>query len=133
APPAEVARLHAAAVGGSAEALRASLHRDMARREAVTATSRVLLVDGRARGLILLAVDGDLATYEARVVDPAYRGGWANVLLMATDLERGLTLGVRRVRFYSSGANRDTLKLAARCGARAVGFRDLYARDVPPA
>ena len=84
-----------------------SLHRAMAGREAFTTTSRVLMVDGRARGFILVAVDGDVASFEARAVDPAYRRGWANVLLMATDLVRGLALGVRRVRFYSSGANGD--------------------------
>jgi|GEM_PF-1535631 len=93
--------------------------------------STVMLMDGHAGGMILWEKKESLITVHARVVTPAYQGGWANAMLMADTIERASNIGCRRVRFESLDDNRDTLKLARRFGAETVMRRDRYFLPLP--
>ena len=95
-------------------------------------SSVILMVDGRVGGLLMVEWLRDIhrAEVPARVVVPEYRGGWANVLMMATALERGRAAGITRVRFESLEDNADTLSLARRFKADTVHILDRFLRQV---
>ena len=95
-------------------------------------SSVVLLMDGRVAGLVLVEWLRDIhrAEVPARIVIPEYRGGWANVLMMAVALERGKAAGIKRVRFDSLEDNADTLSLARRFNADTVHILDRFLREV---
>jgi GNAT superfamily N-acetyltransferase len=83
--------------------------------------SPVLMVGDRVAGILLWSREGDMAQVYARVIAPAYRGGWANGYLMAAALEAAAEAGARLARFEIPGGNRDTLKLARRMRAEVRG------------
>jgi GNAT superfamily N-acetyltransferase len=95
-------------------------------------SSVILMVDGRVGGLLMVEWLRDIhrAEVPARVVVPEYRGGWANVLMMATALERGRAAGITRVRFESLEDNADTLSLARRFQADTIRVLDRFLRQV---
>jgi GNAT superfamily N-acetyltransferase len=132
APLDQVARLHAAYLGGSPRGVGLGLSEAL-RRPSALAASVVLLVNDAAQGLTLVELADSLARVEARVVAPVYQGGWANVLLMAAALDRGLAHGARRVQFVSARANADTHKLARRSAAITVKVATLHLLHLNPA
>jgi len=95
--------------------------------------SSVLLVDGHVAGMVVVRSrpENDRVHVQARAVMPAFRGGWANVLIMADALEKGRAAGIRRIRFDSMDDNQDTLKLARRFHADTIAIYDRYERDAP--
>lgn len=78
--------------------------------------SVVLLVDGHARGALLYRVIDGLPVIDVRVISPALRGRWANVLLMHDATRNGLAAGARRFHFHCEDGNADTVSLARRAG-----------------
>jgi GNAT superfamily N-acetyltransferase len=102
----------------------------------IAAISSVLLVDGHVAGMVVVrSVPPDQRVHvQARAVMPAFRGGWANVLIMADALEKGRAAGIRRIRFDSMDDNQDTLKLARRFNADTIGVFDRFTRraTAPP-
>jgi GNAT superfamily N-acetyltransferase len=92
------------------------------------ADSPVLCVDGRVEGMVLYEVAGETGTVQGRVVTGQYRGGWANTLLMAAAIDRGLERGVRRLRFEVPESNPDTRKLMMRVGAEVLRCTSCFAR-----
>lgn len=96
-------------------------------------SSVILLVDGRVGGFVMVEWLREVqrALVPARVVIPEYRGGWANVLMMALALERGKAAGITRVRFESLESNADTLSLARRFDADTIHILDRFILDLP--
>jgi GNAT superfamily N-acetyltransferase len=94
--------------------------------------SSVLLVDDHVAGMVVVrSAAGDYRVHvQARAVMPAFRGGWANVLIMADALEKGRAAGIRRIRFDSMDDNQDTLKLARRFNADTISVFDRFTRRV---
>ena len=93
-------------------------------------SSVILLVEGRVAGFVMVEWlrDHGRGDVVARVVVPDYRGGWANVFMMALALERGIAAGFSRVRFESLEDNADTLSLARRYHADTVHVLDRFLR-----
>jgi GNAT superfamily N-acetyltransferase len=96
--------------------------------------SSVLLVDGRVAAMVVVYYEQEhlRAHVTGRAVLPAFRGGWANVLIMADALEKGHAAGIRRVRFESSDDNRDTLKMARKFHADTINIYDTFTRAIAP-
>lgn len=92
--------------------------------------SVVLEVDGRTGGMLLQELAGDTIVVYARAVEPVFRRGWANILLMSAALENGWEAGGRKIRLDWLEDNRDTQKLAARLGASPVRVLDLYRKEI---
>lgn len=94
--------------------------------------SSVLLVDGHVAGMVVVRSKPQDARVhvQAKAVMPAFRGGWANVLIMADALEKGHAAGIRRIRFDVMDDNRDTLKLARRFNADTISIFDQYKRTI---
>lgn len=90
--------------------------------------SPVLLAEGRVGAMVIWELVETVAVVHARVMTPPFQRGWANPCLMATALERGREVGVRRVRFESRDDNLDTLKLARRFQSDVLRVRDTYVR-----
>jgi GNAT superfamily N-acetyltransferase len=82
--------------------------------------------------MVLWEVDAGTgaATVYGRVVSEAYRGGWANALLVAAAVETAAALGVKRCRFEVPEGNRDTEKLMLRAGAALVSETAIFVRLV---
>lgn len=92
--------------------------------------SVALDIGGRMAGMLIAALEGELACVYARAVEPEYQGSWANALLIAAAIERGWQAGARRVRLDWLEGNRDTEKLARRIGASITGIVDVYRKRI---
>jgi GNAT superfamily N-acetyltransferase len=94
------------------------------------ADSPVLCVEGEPHGMVLYESDpsSGVGMVHGRLVTEAYRGGWANVLLMAAAIERGLVQGVRRLRFEAPASNPDTMKLMRRVRADVLECVSCFVR-----
>ena len=79
--------------------------------------SQVAMRGGTAIGAILWRTVKGVGVVDARVVQPGFRGGWPNVLLLEAGLRRARTEGVQRFRFPCDDTVRGTLKLVKRCAA----------------
>ncbi|HEX5430623.1 MAG TPA: GNAT family N-acetyltransferase [Bryobacteraceae bacterium] len=95
-------------------------------------SSLILMVDGRIAGFMMVEWVQGVAVVPARVVVPEYRGGFANILLLAAGLERAVAAGNQRTRFDSHETNRDTLKLAKKFHADTVKVLDSFVRGLAP-
>ena len=96
------------------------------------AESPVLCVGGEPQGMVLYESDADsgVGRVHARLVTEPYRGGWANVVLMAAAIDRGLARGVRRLRFEAPESNPDTMKLMRRVRAEILQCTSCFARPL---
>jgi hypothetical protein len=65
------------------------------------------------------AEDG-AAVVDARVVAPAWRGDWPNLLLLESGARQARAEGLERLQFHCDDDVADTLSLARRCGAREM-------------
>ncbi len=57
---------------------------------------------------------------DAIVIAPAYRGGWANALLIDAIKDRAVAVGATHWRFMAEDDVRDTVNLALRTGAEVL-------------
>jgi GNAT superfamily N-acetyltransferase/ribosomal protein S18 acetylase RimI-like enzyme len=94
----------------------------------------VLLVDGRPAG-ILAGVRNDgqgLATISAVAVAPEFQGGWgwANLLLLASGLDRACAAGAHGLRFETGETNWKVLQAAGRVRAVVMGRSARFTRTV---
>jgi hypothetical protein len=85
--------------------------------------STVLLQGGNVIAFMLghLLPDVEAFAVDAVVVDPAHRGGWANILIKLEPARRGVSAGVKRLRFQTFDHNRETRAFTGKLGARLVG------------
>lgn len=92
--------------------------------------SSVLLVDGHVAAMLMVCYDMEnrRALVPARAVEAGFRGGIANVWVMADALEKGRRAGITRVRFEAVEDNSDTRKLARRFGGDTVHIYERYMR-----
>lgn len=130
APQNQVARLYAEYIVHTPEADPALLRHPQFKEK--IAASPVVMMDDRVVGILLVGVEGLLATVHARVVAPELRGGWVNPLMMGTATEDVWLAGARRVRFEIPPDNRDTEKLARRFRAETVSAWDRYVLRLAP-
>lgn len=126
APFAEVARLHAAEVvhDGRTNPWRARLSHNQA-----ILHSPILIVNDRVAGGLLWHMEGTLAIVESRFAAPEFRGGWANLGLLAEATETIMAQGAQRLRFSYEDANADTRKLASRFQATVVSVSACFRRE----
>jgi GNAT superfamily N-acetyltransferase len=130
APQDQVAKLYAEYIVHNPEADPALLRHPEFKEK--IAASPVVMMDDRVVGILLVGVEGLLATVHARVVTPELRGGWVNPLMMGTATEDVWQAGARRVRFEIPPDNRDTEKLARRFRAETVSAWDRYVLRLAP-
>jgi mycothiol synthase len=82
------------------------------------------VLDGEAlAGAILCRIVGDVIDVEVNMVAPAWRGGWANLMLLAAMARAGRAHGIERFIFGGEAQVRDTINLAPRSGAVAIADR----------
>ena len=104
----EVTRLHVAQLGGDPATLLRRI-RGEAPDAFAPRHSRVLLVDGRVVGIILgHRTSRDVVHVDADVVDPALRGGWANVWLKLEATRGALDWGIEKFVFTTFDHYTDT-------------------------
>ena len=92
--------------------------------------STALTVGGNLIGVMLVAplADGRGYIVPARWVEPAYRRGWANTVLIYNSTAQGEALGLEYIRFLANSAVHDeTVRLARRLGGERVRSRGRHA------
>jgi GNAT superfamily N-acetyltransferase len=83
--------------------------------------SRVLLVEGRAVGCILAhRKDAETAIVDADIVDPALRGGWANVWLKLEATRGALRLGIKSFEYTTFDHYADTRSFTKKLGGVTI-------------
>jgi GNAT superfamily N-acetyltransferase len=83
--------------------------------------SRVLLIGDRVQGCVLAHRAGKhTARVDANIVDPALRGGWANVWLKLEAARRALLLGIREFTFTTFDHYTDTRSFTEKLGGTTV-------------
>jgi ribosomal protein S18 acetylase RimI-like enzyme len=118
APMDQVCQMYAANLGGTVDNVEFFLRNSLARGR--LAASLVLMAGDKLIGLYLLDFWESVVEIHAKVVDPEYRGGWANPML-SLELMRRLRLSARRrVRFTAFDNVRYTMKFAGRQSLPAV-------------
>jgi GNAT superfamily N-acetyltransferase len=90
--------------------------------------SRVLLLDGKARGALLSRrqAGGCDSTILCNVVAPNLRRSWANAVLLESTTRAGIEDGCRHFQFDCAETSRDTIGLAKRCEAQLLRTEALY-------
>jgi GNAT superfamily N-acetyltransferase len=125
APSEAVARLHAAEIAHSElNPWRALLGQSQG-----LGLSPVAMVGDEVAGFMLGEVEGTTAVVHSRVSAPAYRGGWATIVLLSEALDTGWNAGCRTTRFSYLDSNRDMEKLAHRFHARTVSVATHFRRE----
>lgn len=79
--------------------------------------SKAVVDGGTLAGAILCRADGDVVDVEVNMVAVGYRGGWANLLLLAAMARAGKDAGIGRFIFGGEAHVRDTVNLSRRSGA----------------
>lgn len=140
-PPAEIARLVSAGLRTSPPRIYEMLHRarntDPAKAPIDRDRSFALVYDGALAGVLLSRRqrDGLNSSIVCNVVDPQWRAGWANALLLQATTRRGVADGCQRFKFDCGDDVRDTIGLARRSGADHVRTAEFYryaASATPP-
>lgn len=91
--------------------------------------SVVAVLDGQPLGFVLTYLaERNVAVVEARVIAPAYRRRWVNVVVMAEAARRALKFGIEHVRFAARDTNEDTRRLARK--VRGAQTLDRYFKMV---
>jgi GNAT superfamily N-acetyltransferase len=125
-----VVQLHLTQLGGDAEALTRRLHGEGP--DAFSAThSRVLLVDGRVVGCILAHRTSRVVSHvDANVLEPALRGGWANVWLKLESTRGALSLGIKTFVFTTFDHYADTRSFTEKLRGATVRRMALMVRPI---
>lgn len=88
--------------------------------------SVALFVGEELAGGLLYSWNDGLPAIDALAVAPSFRNTSAVVLLLTAATRNGLDGGATRFRFSCGEDNRDTIKLARRCGAKAIRVEAEY-------
>lgn len=86
--------------------------------------SRVLRLENRVIGFVLAELDGDVCRVPARVIEPGFRAGLANLLLLWSALEADPPPPRRILQFETHDDHHQTVGLARRLGASPVQVRE---------
>jgi len=89
--------------------------------------SLALLAGSHLAGAVLIRWEAEPVA-DAIVVAPAYRGGWANALMLDAITALGRAVGATHFRFIAEQGVRDTVKLASRAGGEVIEERVGYYR-----
>jgi GNAT superfamily N-acetyltransferase len=90
------------------------------------AASPVLVRDGELAGFMLARMEGRTCFLDAKVVAPAYRAGWAGVLLGAALSDLAVECGCERTEFSWTERAPDTASVAARFPGRITSVLERY-------
>ena len=101
---------------------------DLWRRPSVRESSVVLLQSDDIVGVIMAERRGTLVDVIWRVVAPAYRRGWANVLLTAAMWDRMVETGVTHMKFATTSDTPDTERAVRLYGIQQAYRLDHYVR-----
>ena len=127
-----VARLHVEHLGGNLRLL-LPLLRGPALDRYDPDLSRVLLVDGKVMGFTLGKVMPDgVCAFDANVLHPAVRLGWANVWLKVEAAQLLLSRGVTKVRYSTFARHTDTQRISRQVGAQLVRTLLQMRRELTP-
>jgi hypothetical protein len=88
--------------------------------------SPVLILDGVVKAFSLGKLRGKTCHVEATVVDPALRGGWANLLLKYEGLHWALAAGATQIVFETYQRHSDTRKLFRQVGGKRQSLIEPY-------
>lgn len=86
--------------------------------------TQILLMDGKAEGMILVERNGAKAIVHARIVTAANRQGRASAVLAGTTIERLHQAGIQTLRFQFFDTTQDTFKLSKRLETQIVDSLD---------
>lgn len=93
--------------------------------------SRVLTLDGRVVGCILAhRKDEETAIVDADIVDPALRGGWANIWLKLEATRGALRLGIKNFEFTTFDRYADTRSFTKKMGGVTVQTKVLMMKPL---
>lgn len=96
--------------------------------------SRVLLIDERVRGCVLAHRESKhTARVDAVIVDPAWRGGWANIWLKLEASRRAVRLGIKEFTFTSFEHYADTRSFTEKLGGTTIRKTVLMSRPITAA
>ena len=86
--------------------------------------SVVLMMDGKVKGVSLARVVKGVRIGDAMVVASDMRGGWANLLIRYASMKKTIAAGIEITRYSADEKKHpDTVKLAARLGAKIIGYK----------
>lgn len=102
--------------------------------------SVVLMVEDHIAGALFIRFNGTVPTIDALVIRKRFRKSWANVVLLRQATFRGLEIGrgngwpmdLQKIRFSCDEDNHDTLRLAARGEATALGCERSWSLPIAP-
>ena len=86
--------------------------------------TQILLIDGKAEGMILVEQNGATAIVHARIVTAANRQGRASAVLAGATIERLHQAGIQTLRFQFFDTTHDTFKLSKRLETQIVDSLD---------
>jgi hypothetical protein len=111
---AAVAQLHVAQLGGDTPTLMRRLRGEGP--DAFSAQySRVLLIDGKVSGFILgHRTSREVIHVDANVLEPAVRGGWANIWLKLEATRGAMSIGIKTFEFTTFDHYTDTRSFTAK-------------------
>ncbi len=92
--------------------------------------SVALLLGEMVGGALIYNWNGGLPVIEVRVVDPAFRGTWGNVLMLEEATRNGMEAGATRFRFFADDRLADTMKLARRANAELTRSERHFWRSI---
>lgn len=106
----------------------ASLEEDPAVSQVDRCRSRVLLVAGKVAGTLLSRrlPDGHSSAIICNVIEPQFRRGWANAVLLESTTRAGVDDGCPSFQFDCANTHRDTIGLAQRCDAELIRTESLF-------
>jgi GNAT superfamily N-acetyltransferase len=128
APVDQVSRLYAKNLGGTIDGVELFLRRALA--SGGLGASFALMMGERLVGLHLLDVHESFVEIHAKIVDPEFRGSWANALLTREFVSRLRSCGKNRVRFAASDNVHYTLKFAERHSVEPIKVATQFIRQV---
>jgi GNAT superfamily N-acetyltransferase len=114
--------------GGPFDALRTFRARTSPQAAALGDRSIVVMRGEHLAAAMVQRLEEDVLVVDARVVAPAARGDWPNVVLLEAAAQRALAEGAATFRFHCDDSVDDTLSLARRSAARETAVRGAYYR-----
>jgi hypothetical protein len=118
---AAVAELNAEYLGSSRERVLSNLSNPQ-RRAYDPACSAVLLLDGALVGFSIARMcGGGVCEWDAIVLHPDVRRGWANLMLKAENARLAIAAGARALRYCTLPRHGDSRRHSSRAGGREIG------------
>jgi hypothetical protein len=125
-----VLQLHLDHLGGDRESLRRRLA-GKGPDAFLAQFSKVLVVDDKVRGFLVGHRQGaDTMVVDANIVDPEFRGGWANVWIKLESARGVLRLGIKNLEYTTFDRYEDSRSFTKKLGGVTTGISMLMHRPI---